>query len=223
MMEPVAPTTTAAKLRVWLEAHHGEAVCDACVARPHGQHGCGRDLELPMVEAKRFDKPLYDLRHVAGLQILTERGVCPHHGRRSHYRLTGAGGATRTRLTLSDRERAAVRRAFNGRDAFTGASTERGHVDHRIPHIRTVGPEDPIDFDDADAIRRRFMWLSAEHNKLKNAQCQKCQRTGTRPAFLGISWWFKGDERYTAAVGCAGCGWAFPETWRALVKERLRE
>ncbi len=216
-------TTTAAKLRAWLEAHHGEAVCDACVAQPHAEHGCGRDLELPVVEARRFDKPLYDLRHVEGLQILTERGVCARHGRRSHYRLTGAGRETRTRLALSDRERAAVRRAFNGRDSFTGASTERGHVDHRVPHTRTVGPEDPVDFNDADAIRRRFMWLSPDHNKLKNAQCKKCQRTDTRPPFLGIAWWFEGDECYTPAVGCAGCGWAFPEVWRVRVEERLRD
>ena len=117
-----------AKLRSWLEAHLGEAVCDGCMAAPHAEHGCGRSADLPVIEAKRLDKPLYDLRHVQGLIISTERGVCPKHGRRSHYRLTGSGAPTKVRASLTDANRDAVGALSESENAFTGATTERGQV-----------------------------------------------------------------------------------------------
>ena len=66
------------------------------------------------------------------------------------------------------------------------------------------------------------MWLSTENNKLKNVQCKKCRRSGERPPFFGIAWWFEGDASYTEELGCIGCGWAFPEEWRRRVHSALK-
>lgn len=209
------------RLRAWLEAHPNEPICDACLAMSHVGH-CERNIDLLPVEAKRVDKPIYDLRHEDGLDIKTENVICPRHNRRSHYRLVGHANATRHRASLVSKEREAVAGVYRRRDAFTTAWTARGQVDHRVPIIRTNGRETPVNFSDPSAIRQRYLWLSPEHNKLKNAQCKNCHKTGLRPPFLGIDWWFEGDRNWTEETGCRGCGWAFPDLWRERALAQLR-
>lgn len=118
-----------------------------------------------------------------------------------------------------------VRKIYDHRDAFDGSSPSTTlEVDHRVPEVRW---EESEDFDHEamsnQDIKEHFQILSRKHNLLKSRKCEQCVKTGKRPQFMQIDYYYRGDQDYNDKIGCKGCGWYNPQKWRSLLQEELDE
>ena len=128
-----------------------------------------------------------------------------------------------TRQDMPDWFKRKVRDLYDHRDAFDGSSPSTTlEVDHRVPEVRWEESED-FDYDSMseDDIREHFQILSRKHNLLKSRKCEQCVKTGKRPPFMEIEFYYKGDEHYDEKIGCKGCGWYNPHEWRSALEEQL--
>ena len=128
------------------------------------------------------------------------------------------------RVQFSPALRRRVLHVLGERDAIFDATvaSEPLEIDHRVPQVRWSEDEVALtESSSAEEIREKFMLLTRSHNLLKDKQCRRCRDTGARQAFLGVSFFYKGDAKYTAALGCEGCGWHNPEKWRASLQKKL--
>lgn len=140
---------------------------------------------------------------------------------RTHYKLLSLNPQfqKKTRLLISSTQRLRILKLLDGKDAITGASiSSTPEIDHKIPWTRLDEDIDPTKLSDAKIIKR-FQLLTREHNLLKDRACGSCKSTGIRPTFLGISFWYKGDSKYTNT--CDGCGWYDAAKWREVVNSKL--
>jgi len=116
-----------------------------------------------------------------------------------------------------------VRKLYDNKDVFDGSTPSMTlEVDHRIPEVRWNEPED-FNFEEMtdEEIKKHFQVLSRKNNLLKSRKCESCVKTGKRPKFMGIDYYYKGDENYEEDVGCKGCGWYNPEKWRESLNEEI--
>lgn len=130
--------------------------------------------------------------------------------------------ASRADIPSAVRER--IRRYYDGKDELLGyAPTGRTvEIDHRTPQVRWLEHEEEVAPTISDSeIERRFMLLARENNLLKSRHCERCVETGQRQPFLGISFFYAGDEKWTPGLGCVGCGWHHPRKWRELLNAAL--
>lgn len=134
-------------------------------------------------------------------------------------------GKSITRQAMPESFKRRVRELYDYRDSFDGSSPSMTlEVDHRIPEIRWDESED-FDYEamtDED-IREHFQILSRSNNLLKSRKCEECVKTGIRPPFMEINFYYDGDERYDEELGCIGCGWYNPQEWRSTLEDRLDE
>lgn len=101
-------------------------------------------------------------------------------------------------------------------------------VDHRFPMERygNIEDENPVDMTE-EQIQKKFQLLkkddSGNHNLLKSRACERCLKTGKRGSFLGVNFFYQGDENWPescprtgeeAREGCIGCGWYDINKWR---------
>ncbi len=151
-----------------------------------------------------------------------EQRVCPieTHGRGTHYCLNTLRptAATTLRADYSDAERKKIKTILGERDAYTGAGSPNLEVDHRVPMARRDSDEVKINVQDTLVVREEFCLLTREHNLVKDRQCTGCIATNERPPFLGVQFYFEGNNTYDERVGCNGCGWAYPEEWRSRLR-----
>ena len=147
---------------------------------------------------------------------------CPVCGvKRTHYKLLSPEPVfdEKPRLSISSQQRKRVIALLDRRDAFTGASiSSTPEIDHKVPLTRLEKDVDISTLSDDD-IRLHFQLLTREHNLLKDRACGRCKLSGKRQPFLGISYWYEGDEEYCGS--CVGCGWYDGKAWREDVDSRL--
>lgn len=125
------------------------------------------------------------------------------------------------RLLISKDTRAKILRIFDNKDAFTGASISSvAEIDHKIPWTRLDEDVNANIMNEED-IKNNFQLLTREHNLLKDRMCGFCKNECKRPPFLGISFWYDGDENYRGT--CYGCGWYDGERWRKVVDNLLKD
>lgn len=204
------------RFAIWraLAVHGTGEKCGLCI-----QDEIGADLEL----GTNGSGPVRDLRNL-GFDITDgRRGVgCATHPGVVTWRALRHPLPNYERAHISARytsaQRVQIRRALGNRDAFYGTAVSNPEIDHRVPLSRLNGEEVPVDTADPEAIRGRYQPLSRANNTYKREQCNKCEMTGIRPPFLGIAFWYEGDETYDEAVGCNGCGFAYPEKWKAALE-----
>lgn len=139
--------------------------------------------------------------------------------RKLKYSFPSSKPITRQEMPESFKQR--VRELYDHRDAFD-LSTPGGtpEVDHRKPRIRWDESED-FDYENMtdEEIRKNFQILSGKNNLLKSRKCEQCVETGKRPPFLGIEFYYEGNENYENPLGCEGCGWYNPHEWRNAISE----
>ena len=74
-------------------------------------------------------------------------------------------------------------------------------------------------------IKKKFQLLTNQSNMLKSRLCDDCIKTGIRPGFLGIKWFYYGNENCEPnnhiGSGCYGCPWFDLEEWKQKIKEQL--
>lgn len=148
---------------------------------------------------------------------------CPVCGmNRTHYRLLSPNPSfsEHKRYGFSNAEHKRIVDLFDNRDAITGASiSSRAEIDHKKPWTRLEADIDVSKLSD-EQVKKAFQLLTREHNLLKDRMCDKCKKTGKRPPFLEIEYWYAGNEQYCGT--CEGCGWFDSKLWRQAVNKILK-
>ena len=165
-----------------------------------------------------------DLR-VEGFDIPKNQKIeCKKHGKKTAdllKSLTPVAGKSRLRFDYAPNDKKRMLAYFDGADAYDYDKTQAVELDHRIPMSRADENEKPVDAHKEAEVRKVFMPLTRVHNLQKDRACQSCISTNRRPPFLGIKFWSQGNETYDEALGCTGCGWAYPEEWREALQKKL--
>ncbi|MBA7472973.1 hypothetical protein ES707_08305 [subsurface metagenome] len=101
-------------------------------------------------------------------------------------------------------------------------------VDHRFPQVRWVKDETFDPNMSEEQIHSKFQLLTREHNLWKSRYCERCKQIGERGTFIGINYFYEGDETWSSGIpdgdeqGCVGCFWYDPETWRNRLNSELK-
>ncbi|MBW6482426.1 MAG: hypothetical protein K0B10_05140 [Vicingaceae bacterium] len=100
-------------------------------------------------------------------------------------------------------------------------------IDHKFPSQRWIAKES-VNSDDMSVadIRRKFQLLNNQTNMWKSRYCDTCVKIGKRGDFMGIKWYYQGDENWNGTTendekGCVGCPWYDLELWKIKLKEKL--
>ena len=100
-------------------------------------------------------------------------------------------------------------------------------VDHKFPSQRWNSKEsaNPDDMSEAE-VKQKFQLLTNQTNMWKSRYCDTCVKTGKRGDFMGIDWFYNGDENWNGDTpydekGCLGCPWYDLEEWKQKLKEKL--
>ena len=140
----------------------------------------------------------------------------------SHYKLLSSTPNPlniKERIPIPPKIRKHIIDLLNNKDAFTGATiTSKPETDHKIPWTRLTVDYDVSTMSDEE-LKNAYQLLTREHNLLKDRRCDYCKKNNIRPPFLGISFWYQGDENYQGT--CEGCGWYDGVKWRKKVNEIL--
>ena len=100
-------------------------------------------------------------------------------------------------------------------------------IDHKFPSQRWKEPEsdNPNDMT-VENIKNKFQLLSNQTNTWKSRYCDNCVKTGKRGDFMGLKWYFQGDENWNGISqhdenGCVGCPWYDLEIWKSKLLASL--
>lgn len=102
-------------------------------------------------------------------------------------------------------------------------------IDHKFPSQRWIKPETDNDKLNEQEVIGKFQLLTNQSNMLKSRECDSCKKTGKRPSFLGIKWFYQGNEEWSPISelepesGCIGCPWYDLSTWRSKLNEKLNK
>lgn len=102
-------------------------------------------------------------------------------------------------------------------------------VDHRFPQVRWVKDEIYDPDMPGEEIQKKFQLLTREHNLWKSRYCEHCFKTNERGTFIGINYFYQGNEYWDENIasddeeGCIGCFWYDPETWRNSLNIELKK
>ena len=142
----------------------------------------------------------------------------------THYKLISlTQGEDKSRIGFQKKDRDRIISVLGDTDAFTGASVKSSlEIDHKIPfdRLKENGGDINVAFLNNNEIAQHFQILTRDHNLLKDRACQKCIKSGRRPPFLGINFWYEGDEQYKGS--CVGCGWYDGCEWRKRLNRLLK-
>jgi hypothetical protein len=99
-------------------------------------------------------------------------------------------------------------------------------IDHKFPSQRWLEPESANNSSMSDdEIKEKFQLLSNQTNMLKSRECDKCVKKGVRGQFMGIRWYYTGDEFWAKDFadpdGCKGCPWYDVHQWKLKLIEKL--
>ena len=131
------------------------------------------------------------------------------------------------RMPMSDILKKRIKSILNNREVcFNVVRTEvELLIDHKFPSQRwsiqeSVNPNNMSEVD----IRIKFQLLSNQTNMWKSRYCDTCVKTGKRGNFMGIKWYYSGNEDWEGKTpndenGCIGCPWYDLELWKQKLKE----
>ena len=194
-----------------LKAHCNEWCCSVC----------GSDSNQPAATFREIKKMGYQFEEVSPNRW-GKKMYCPKCGmERTHYKLLNPEPqfTEKPRVGIRPKDRERILAHFGKCDAFTGATISSvPEIDHKVPWTRLEQDVDASTMSEKE-IGQAFQLLTREHNLLKDRMCDHCKKTNLRPPFLGISFWYAGDENYCGT--CEGCGWYDGRKWREEVNKRL--
>lgn len=102
-------------------------------------------------------------------------------------------------------------------------------IDHKFPSQRWINPEsDNSDAMTGEEIKNKFQLLDNQTNLLKSRICDRCVEKSVRGTFMGIKWYYEGNENWTATQfddeeGCIGCPWYDIEKWKDELIKKLNK
>ncbi|MDV6169364.1 hypothetical protein R1T16_13090 [Flavobacterium sp. DG1-102-2] len=102
-------------------------------------------------------------------------------------------------------------------------------IDHKFPSQRWGKPEsdNPNDMS-LKLIKEKFQLLSNQTNLWKSRYCDNCVKNNIRGDFMGIQWFYEGDEQWRGKdkydeAGCIGCPWYDTAIWKQKLAEKLQQ
>jgi rubrerythrin len=101
-------------------------------------------------------------------------------------------------------------------------------IDHKFPSQRWLRPETDNNDDMSDEdIRKKFQLLNNQTNLLKSRECDRCVAEGIRGQFMGIRWYYIGNEKWVAEKddenGCIGCPWYDVGEWKEQLRKAIKK
>ena len=132
------------------------------------------------------------------------------------------------RKAISSALRKRILTALNKRDCFfnTKLTADELIIDHKFPSQRWKKAETFNDDSMSENnIKAKFQLLTNQSNMLKSRACDKCVREEKRSDFMGINWFYQGDENWVYEEGneegCIGCPWYDVDRWRKELTKEL--
>lgn len=133
------------------------------------------------------------------------------------------------RFNISNTLRTKIYKTFNYKEAcFYRKETPRNLIiDHKFPSDRwNEGETVNLNSMNEIEIRQKFQLLTNQTNMIKNRMCYSCVETNRRGTFMGISWFYQGDEFWRGKHkhdenGCIGCPWYDLEKWKIELQKTL--
>ncbi len=138
---------------------------------------------------------------------------------------------TKSRSGISQYLARKIKKFYNNTDALflREFSPNQLEVDHRFPQIRWKDNESENRSSMSEGeIESKFILLTRSNNLLKSRQCEKCVKENIRGNFLGIFFWYKGNEKWEGTTendkdGCIGCFWYDPYKWREELNKKINK
>lgn len=135
------------------------------------------------------------------------------------------------RLALSQNLRKRVLNLYNNTEAITLRQETPNllEVDHRFPQVRWSAPESFDENMSDEELKNRFQLLTRANNLWKSRYCERCKITSERGTFIGIKYFYEGDERWDENIpddderGCEGCFWYNPDKWRKSLNDLIQK
>ena len=100
-------------------------------------------------------------------------------------------------------------------------------IDHKFPSQRWIKKEsaNPDDMTEIN-IKKKFQLLNNQTNMWKSRYCDTCVKSGKRGDFMGIKWYYQGNEDWAGKTendenGCVGCPWYDLELWKTKLINSL--
>lgn len=121
-------------------------------------------------------------------------------------------------------------------EAYSGEKMDEDFLlaDHKFPESRwdenTPGVNDS-DMSETE-ILRKFQLLDNASNLRKKQMCESCIDSGERPSMYGISFFYKGSQKWDESIptrgqeaekGCVGCPWYDIEKWKKELNKQLKK
>lgn len=132
------------------------------------------------------------------------------------------------RKPISKKMKERILQVLGMRDVFFNSTRPVNEfvIDHKFPSQRWVREETDNSNLTDDDIRDKFQLLTNQSNMLKSRLCDSCCRTGKRPDFLGVKWFYSGGEDWIESnepgSGCFGCPWYDLDRWKNEVCKKLK-
>lgn len=172
-----------------------------------------------------------------GFIIATKRQVCPQCNNKSTIhdilvmiKLEQLQNKPELRKPISSKLAQQIYKTLGGNEAvFEQKRTQRELIiDHKFPSQRWSKPEsDNVNTMNEKEIKKKFQLLSNQTNLLKSRECDRCLFEGKRGKFLGIKWYYYGDENWEGNTfdneqGCIGCPWYDILEWKKQLSRILQ-
>lgn len=133
------------------------------------------------------------------------------------------------RKPMSDKLKERIKKVLGKRDVCFNVerSSKELIVDHKFPSQRWLQPEsdNPDDMPE-QAIKEKFQILSNQTNMWKSRYCDRCVATGLRGEFMGVKWYYEGNEQWSGQKsdpkGCIGCPWFDLDLWKKKLMQSLK-
>ncbi|MBW4575289.1 MAG: hypothetical protein KME08_08395 [Aphanothece sp. CMT-3BRIN-NPC111] len=101
-------------------------------------------------------------------------------------------------------------------------------IDHKFPSQRWSEPETDNNNNMSDNdIKKKFQLLNNQTNLLKSRECDRCVSENIRGEFMGIKWYYSGNENWIKEKddesGCIGCPWYDIAEWKEQLKKAIKK
>lgn len=121
-------------------------------------------------------------------------------------------------------------------EAYSGEKMDEDFLlaDHKFPESRW--DENTPEVNDSNMseteILRKFQLLDNASNLRKKQMCESCIDSGERPSMYGISFFYKGSQKWDESIptrgkeaekGCVGCPWYDIEKWKKELNKQLKK
>lgn len=208
--------------KVLAALYTGEWQCRTC--------GIGRINDQPPARIKALK--------VMGYIICSKRKICPTCAKKTMHDIlimlppieSRFEHGNELRKPMSDFLKKRIKKLLGNREVCFNIvrSDIELLIDHKFPSQRWNVPEtdNPNDID-VEQIRNKFQLLSNQTNMWKSRYCDACVKTGKRGDFMGLNWFYAGNEYWQGTTpyderGCIGCPWYDLELWKTRLAEKTK-